>query len=168
MEKIKLKMILVVWAHQCVYFENITNSQVLKCHHLSPSTYCICILSVSSYIYLHHSEMKHGTFGESSEPLKAQETYLDDGGTSSTWHSDSSTQDLFAYGVIRSYHVDAAGSLAEDHEVCHSQRSCDGHKVFQHVLFPNLKKKSTNRSGIVHNILRDLKIKSTLAMNLHL
>lgn len=41
------------------------------------------------------------------------------------------------------HHVDTGGRLAEDDEVRHAQRSCDGHKVLQHVLLPNLRPKQT-------------------------
>lgn len=36
------------------------------------------------------------------------------------------------------YHVDTAGRLGEDHEVCHSQWSSYSHKVLQHILLPHL------------------------------
>lgn len=45
------------------------------------------------------------------------------------------------FDAITTYHVETAGCLAEDHEVRHSQWSCDGYKVFQHILFPNLAQK---------------------------
>lgn len=41
------------------------------------------------------------------------------------------------------YHVDTGGRFAEDDEVRHSQRSCDGHKVLKHVLLLNLRPKQT-------------------------
>lgn len=49
-----------------------------------------------------------------------------------------------------SYHVDAALSLAEDHEVSHSKWSCDSHKVFQHILFPNLAREGAHTETRVY------------------
>lgn len=47
-----------------------------------------------------------------------------------------SLQEMF--DAIRAHHVETAGSLAENHEVGHSQWSSNGYKIFQHVLFAYL------------------------------
>lgn len=39
---------------------------------------------------------------------------------------------------MSSHHVDSTGCLAEDHEMCYSQWSCNRHKVLKYILFPNL------------------------------
>lgn len=85
----------------------------MKTHHMPPlggkevNQALVFILN----IYLEHSEIKHGAFGESGKPLKTQTLLLD--GVSEKYYYHI----LFA--GIRAYHVDGALSLAEDHKVGH-------------------------------------------------
>lgn len=50
----------------------------------------------------------------------------------------SFNQSFVGVKVLCGHHVDAGGRLAEDHEVCHSQRSCYRYKVLQDIPFPDL------------------------------
>lgn len=144
-------MTLLVWAHQCVYFENITNSQILKWHHLSPSI--CCTWALPPIFTLSTLKWSMGPLGSRASLWKHKKCVVGwmvvrvlYGQIAKSFNS----KELLAYGAIWSYHVDTAGSLTEDHEVCHSQWSRDSHKVFKHILLPNLvPKKCTNRSNVV-------------------
>lgn len=85
-----------------------------------------------------HSEMKRGTFWKSSKSLKNKKCAIRLGKVEASNKKKIKKSKYLWCDRMSSHHVDSTGCLAEDHEMCYSQWSCNRHKVLKYILFPNL------------------------------
>lgn len=129
--KLGLNITLTVWAHQCVYFENITNSQFLKCHHLSPTVHCTGVSTIR-FMFL-----PWGLWNEEWDLWEVEQVSEKARNVVQALRGNNGPS-VPGQRLTWTYHVDGSGSPAEDHEVGHSKWSCNSYKVFQHILLPNL------------------------------